>query len=272
MHREPSWIVGASLWMHREPSGILGASLWGGQGRFRQNPAFTSSHLRFGLFERKKFTEDFSFFPSRSEIKDGQLKGLTYWHMTESEWERVVPWCWWQAPASTRAASAGRVCRPGLRRSVPFWGRTTLLLSSTTPSRWTYNPTGHPVRSQDQLGIHPQSPLFPCAFTGMYLQPHWHPVLLQAQSGIQPQSHWSLCGSHWLYRDPPILPRGSLCLNRDLLIQEPIANLFWTHTHLSFPAWQTSNLSVLFTSSFSVFCLRQMLAPTPHGPCPITDS
>jgi len=48
------------------------------------------------------------------------------------------------------------------------------------------NPTGHPVRSQAQSGIYPQSHWSSCAFTGMHLQYHWD---LYAFTGMHPQTN-----------------------------------------------------------------------------------
>ena len=50
----------------------------------------------------------------------------------------------------------------------------------------TYNPTGHPVLSQAQSGIRPQSHWSPCAFTGMHLQSHWAPC---AFTGMYPHTN-----------------------------------------------------------------------------------
>jgi len=70
-----------------------------------------------------------------------------------------------------------------------------------------------------------------CGFTGMFLQPHWAPCAFTGPVRHTPTIPLvSLC----VHRDPPTLQRGSLCLHRVFFTQDPIANPFWTHTHLSF--------------------------------------
>ena len=95
----------------------------------------------------------------------------------------------------------------------------------------------------------------------MYLQHHWVPVHSQAHSGIHPQSHWSPCtftGIHLYSHGDPCAFTGISSLHR-----KPLLNPYVSQ----FPSLP-SNLSVFLTSSFSVFCLRQILSPTLMGPVP----
>jgi len=86
-------------------------------------------------------------------------------------------------------------------------------------------------------------------------------VRSQAQSGIHPQSHWSPCtftGIHLYSHGDPCAFTGISSLHRKPLLNPYVCQ---------FPSLP-SNLSVFLTSSFSVFCLRQILSPTLMGPVP----
>jgi len=83
----------------------------------------------------------------------------------------------------------------------------------------TYNPTGHPVRSQTLTGIHWQSFWSPCAFTGMHLQSHWdlyaftdmHPQTTP-QSRCPPQPFPPIPGSMFWYYISYKRQHGSACV------------------------------------------------------------
>jgi len=93
----------------------------------------------------------------------------------------------------------------------------------------------------------PTTPLGSCAFTGP----------------LRDTPTISLV-SLYVHKNPPILPQGSLrltgnsSLHRKLLLNPYLCQ---------FPS-MPSNLSVFLTSSFSVFCLQQILSPTLMGPVP----
>jgi len=135
----------------------------------------------------------------------------------------------------------------------------------------------------------------PCAFTGMYLQPHWAPC---AFTGPVRDTPTILLVSLCVHRDAPTLPLGTLCFHRPSQgythnptglpvrsqgctytptgIPVPSQGVFCSRPHrkpllnpyasqfLRLPC----NLSVSFTSLFSVFCLRQIFPPTLMGPVP----
>jgi len=82
------------------------------------------------------------------------------------------------------------------------------------------NPTGHPVLSQAQSGIHPQSHWSPCAFTGMHLQSHWAPCAFTGmyphtnpQSRCPPQPFSPIPGPMFLYYISYKRQHGSACVS-----------------------------------------------------------
>jgi len=96
------------------------------------------------------------------------------------------------------------------------------------------------------------------------------------------QPHWALCAFTGPVRDTPTIPLVSLYVRRPrytytpMGIPMPSQGFPNPRSHrkpllkpYSFQFQRlSSNLSVLFTSSFSVFCLRQILSPTLMGPFP----
>jgi len=100
----------------------------------------------------------------------------------------------------------------------------------------SYNPTGHPVLSQAQSGIHPQSHWSPCAFTGIHLHSNGDPCAFTGFSSLKTPSQTPF---------EPIL----ISVSQSVLQSVCLLHLFV--------------LCILSPTDFVTY---------PHGPCPLTRS